>query len=143
MESLPFFLSEVAEAVRETVRNFALKEVSPRAHSIDKKDEFPRDLWPKLGALGLLGLTVEEEDGGAGMGYLEHMIAMEELSRYGAILKSHRVVDDGNVVTGGAVTAGIDLALWLVQRELGDETATTVARAIAHPMPKDVWRASG
>jgi isovaleryl-CoA dehydrogenase len=84
VHSLPFFLGDVAEAVRETVRNFALKEVVPRAYEIDQKDEFPRDLWPKLGALGLLGITVEEEDGGAGMGYLEHVIVMEELSRASA-----------------------------------------------------------
>lgn len=84
MQNLPFFLSEVAEAVRETVRNFALKEIAPRAHTIDQKDEFPKDLWPKLGDLGLLGITVEEKDGGAGMGYLEHVIAMEELSRASA-----------------------------------------------------------
>jgi isovaleryl-CoA dehydrogenase len=74
----------VPDAVRETVRNFALKEVAPRAQEIDHKDEFPRDLWPKLGALGLLGITVEAKDGGAGMGYLEHVIAMEELSRVSA-----------------------------------------------------------
>lgn len=74
----------MTEAVRETVRNFALKEIAPRAHLIDQKDEFPKDLWPKLGNLGLLGITVEEKDGGAGMGYLEHVIAMEELSRASA-----------------------------------------------------------
>ena len=84
MQSLTFSLSEVGEAVRETVRDFAVKEVAPRAHDIDQKDEFPRDLWPKLGALGLLGITVAEEDGGAGMGYLEHVIAMVELSRASA-----------------------------------------------------------
>jgi len=84
VQSLSFSLGSVAEAVQETVRNFALKEVAPRAQAIDQKDEFPKDLWPKLGALGLLGLTVKEEDGGAGMGYLEHIIAMEELSRASA-----------------------------------------------------------
>ncbi|HUX79185.1 MAG TPA: isovaleryl-CoA dehydrogenase [Alphaproteobacteria bacterium] len=84
MQSLPFFLGDVADAVRETVRHFALKEVAPRAYEIDKSDEFPRDLWPKLGALGLLGMTVTEEDGGTGMGYLEHVIAVEELSRASA-----------------------------------------------------------
>lgn len=84
MQSLPLLLGEVPDAVRETVRNFALKEVAPRAQEIDHKDEFPRDLWPKLGALGLLGITVEAKDGGAGMGYLEHVIVMEELSRVSA-----------------------------------------------------------
>jgi transcriptional regulator GlxA family with amidase domain len=67
--------------------------------------------------------------------------ALEELSRYGAMVKENRVVDDGNVVTSGGVTAGIDLALWLVERELGAETARAVARAIAYPVPSDVWRA--
>ncbi|WP_006243476.1 DJ-1/PfpI family protein [Mycolicibacterium tusciae] len=67
--------------------------------------------------------------------------ALEELSQYGAVVHRSRVVDDGNVVTAGAVTAGIDLALWLVQRELGGAVADKVARAIAHPMPTDVWRA--
>jgi len=66
--------------------------------------------------------------------------ALEELSKYGAVIHQNRVVDDGNVVTGGAVTAGIDLAMWLVQRELGENVAQKVARAIAYPMPTDVWR---
>lgn len=81
MEGLSFSLGNVSEAVRETVRTFALKEIAPRAHAFDKSDEFPKDLWPKLGGLGLLGITVDEKDGGSGMGYLEHVIAMEEISR--------------------------------------------------------------
>jgi transcriptional regulator GlxA family with amidase domain len=68
--------------------------------------------------------------------------ALEELSTYGAVIRQNRVVDDGNVVTGGAVTSGIDLALWLVQREVGEAVAGKVARALAYPMPTDVWRAS-
>ncbi|HEX9834998.1 MAG TPA: DJ-1/PfpI family protein [Mycobacterium sp.] len=67
--------------------------------------------------------------------------ALEALSRYGPVVRRNRVVDDGTVVTAGAVTAGIDLALWLVQRELGESVADTVARAVAYPMPTDVWRA--
>lgn len=66
--------------------------------------------------------------------------ALEELSRYGALVKDNRVVDDGNVVTAGAVTAGIDLALWLVQRECGPDIARDVSRAIAYPMPTDIWQ---
>jgi len=81
-ESLNFQLGDVADAVRDTVRQFALKEVAPIAHEIDHKDEFPRHLWPKLGELGLLGITAEAEYGGSEMGYVEHVVAMEELSRY-------------------------------------------------------------
>jgi transcriptional regulator GlxA family with amidase domain len=65
--------------------------------------------------------------------------ATEALSHYGAIIHPNRVVDDGNVVTAGAVTAGIDLALWLVERESGRETTAAVARALAYPVPSDVW----
>jgi isovaleryl-CoA dehydrogenase len=76
-----FDLGETADAIRDTVRAFAVNEITPRAEQIDKTNTFPRDLWPKLGALGLLGITVEEEYGGTGLGYLEHCIAMEEISR--------------------------------------------------------------
>ncbi len=76
-----FDLGETADAIRDTVRDFSANEIAPRADEIDKSNQFPRDLWPKLGALGLLGVTVEEEYGGAGLGYLEHCIAMEEISR--------------------------------------------------------------
>ena len=69
--------------------------------------------------------------------------ALEELSQYGAVVRRNRVVDDGSVVTAGAVTSGIDLALWLVQRELGETVAGDVARALAYPMPADVWRRAG
>jgi transcriptional regulator GlxA family with amidase domain len=69
--------------------------------------------------------------------------ALEELSQYGAVVRRNRVVDDGNLVTAGAVTSGIDLALWLVQRELGETVASTVAQALAYPMPTDVWRRTG
>jgi len=76
-----FDLGETAEAIRDTVRDFSANEIAPRADEIDKTNTFPRDLWPKLGALGLHGITVEEEYGGAGLGYLEHCVAMEEISR--------------------------------------------------------------
>lgn len=79
-----FDLGETADMLRDTVRNFSQAEIAPRAAEIDKSNLFPRDLWPKLGALGLLGVTAEEEYGGSGLGYLEHVIAMEEISRASA-----------------------------------------------------------
>jgi isovaleryl-CoA dehydrogenase len=82
--SLDFDLGESADAIRETVERFAATHIAPRAAQIDKTDEFPRDLWPQLGELGLLGITVSEEDGGSGFGYLEHVVAMEEISRASA-----------------------------------------------------------
>ena len=76
-----FGLSETADMLRESVRAFASEKIHPRADEIDRSNSFPRDLWPALGALGVHGITVEEEWGGAGLGYLEHCIAMEEISR--------------------------------------------------------------
>jgi len=78
---LDFGLGETADAIRETVGNFAGNEIAPLADEIDRSDVFPRHLWPKLGSLGVLGITVEEEYGGAGLGYVEHCVAMEEISR--------------------------------------------------------------
>src|ERR1700736_3221905 len=79
-----FDLGETADAIRETVHAFSSNEIAPRAAEIDRSNQFPRDLWPKIGALGLHGITVEEEYGGAGLGYLEHCIAVEEISRASA-----------------------------------------------------------
>jgi isovaleryl-CoA dehydrogenase len=84
MSSFNFALGETADMLRESVRDFADREIAPLAAKIDEDNKFPQDLWPKLGALGLLGITVEEEYGGSGMGYLEHAIAMEEISRASA-----------------------------------------------------------
>jgi isovaleryl-CoA dehydrogenase len=81
---LNFDLGETAEMLRESVAGFAADEIAPRAAEIDRSNEFPMDLWRKLGDLGVLGITVEEELGGAGMGYLEHIVAMEEISRASA-----------------------------------------------------------
>jgi len=82
--TLNFDLGETADMIRETVKNFARNEIAPRAAEIDRTDRFPRDLLPKMGELGLLGITVEEEWGGTGLGYLEHVVAMEEISRASA-----------------------------------------------------------
>jgi len=79
--TLDFDLGETADMLRDSVVAFAADKVAPRAEEIDRTNEFPRDLWPEIGALGLHGITVEEEYGGAGMGYLEHVVAVEELSR--------------------------------------------------------------
>src|SRR5690242_14115669 len=81
---LTFELGESVDILRETVRNFAAEEIAPLAAGIDKSNDFPRTLWPQLGALGLHGITVEEEWGGSGMGYTAHVVAMEELSRASA-----------------------------------------------------------
>src|ERR1044072_9929077 len=70
--------------LRESVRVFAADRIPPRADEIDRSNVFPRDLWPDLGKLGVHGITVEEEWGGAGLGYLEHCVAMEEISRASA-----------------------------------------------------------
>ena len=76
-----FALGADADALRETVARFSNAEIAPRADEIDRSNMFPRELWPKLGALGVLGITAAEEYGGAGMGYLAHCVAMEEISR--------------------------------------------------------------
>ncbi len=81
---LDFGLGETVDALRDSVADFAAREIAPRAEAIDRNNEFPADLWRKMGDLGLLGITVEEELGGAGMGYLEHVVAMEEVSRASA-----------------------------------------------------------
>ena len=84
MLQFDFGLGDIAESVRETVRAFACEHIAPRAAEIDESNIFPRDLWPRLGELGLLGITVNEVDGGSGMGYVEHVVAMEEISRASA-----------------------------------------------------------
>ncbi|NUB29292.1 isovaleryl-CoA dehydrogenase [Azospirillum brasilense] len=82
--TLNFDLGESADMLRDTVRSFAADEIAPRAAEIDRTNEFPNELWRKFGDLGVLGITAEEEYGGAGMGYLEHVVAMEEISRASA-----------------------------------------------------------
>ncbi|HWV80602.1 MAG TPA: isovaleryl-CoA dehydrogenase [Hyphomicrobiaceae bacterium] len=79
--TLDFDLGETADQLRDTVRSFTADEIAPIAAEIDRTDRFPRELWPRMGALGLHGITVEEDYGGSGLGYLEHVVAMEEISR--------------------------------------------------------------
>src|ERR1700704_6315938 len=81
VRSFDFGLGETADMLRDSVRGFADDRIAPRADEIDRSNTFPRDLWPELGKLGVHGITVEEEWGGAGLGYLEHCVAMEEISR--------------------------------------------------------------
>ena len=84
MPSLNFGLGETADMIRDTARDFSQAEIAPRAADIDRTNTFPRDLWLPMGAIGLHGVTVEEEFGGSGLGYLEHCVAMEEVSRASA-----------------------------------------------------------
>ncbi len=77
-------LGDEIDMLRDAVHRFAQAEIAPRAAEIDEENEFPADLWPKLGALGVLGITAPEEYGGSDMGYLAHVVAMEEISRASA-----------------------------------------------------------
>ena len=79
--ALDFHLGDTVDMLRDAVRSFAAAEIAPRAAEIDRSNQFPMDLWRKMGTLGLLGITVEEAYGGSGMGYLAHVVAMEEISR--------------------------------------------------------------
>jgi isovaleryl-CoA dehydrogenase len=83
-DSLDFGFDDGTRLLRDTVREFAAREIAPRAAAIDASNEFPNELWQRMGAIGLLGITVEPEYGGAGLGYLEHVLAMEEISRASA-----------------------------------------------------------
>src|SRR5512133_2962112 len=81
---LDFGLGEMADTIRETTERFAREKIAPIASKIDETDEFPRHLWPQMGELGLHGITVDEGDGGLGLGYLEHVVAQEEIARASA-----------------------------------------------------------
>ena len=97
-----FGLGSEVDMLRQSVQGFAQDRIAPRADEIDRSNEFPRDLWPEMGALGLHGITVEEEYGGSGLGYLEHCVAMEEISRasasvglsYGCLLYTSDAADE-------------------------------------------------
>src|SRR6476660_8161574 len=82
--TLDFDLGEMADTIRETTQRFATDKIMPLAAEIDEKDRFPIELWPQMGELGLHGITVAEEDGGLGLGYLEHVVAQEEVARASA-----------------------------------------------------------
>ena len=84
MSNFDFALGETADMIRESTARFAADKIAPLAAEIDAKDWFPRDLWPQMGALGLHGITVEEEWGGLGLGYLDHVVAQEEVARASA-----------------------------------------------------------
>ena len=84
LPGLNFQLGEDIDALRDMVQQFAANEIAPRASEIDSSDEFPMDLWQKMGDIGLHGITVPEEYGGSDMGYVAHMVAMEEISRASA-----------------------------------------------------------
>ena len=79
-----FNLGETVDMIREQVNAFARDEIAPRAEEIDQSNEFPNELWRKMGDMGLLGMTVPEEFGGSGLGYIEHVVVMEEISRASA-----------------------------------------------------------
>jgi len=81
LPALDFGLGESVDMLRDSVASFTAAEIAPRAAAIDRSNDFPADLWRKMGALGLLGITADEDYGGAGLGYLEHVVAMEEISR--------------------------------------------------------------
>ena len=81
INGMRFDLPDQAHQIRDAIYYFSKEKITPRANEIDHSNQFPRDLWPELGQLGLLGITVDEQYGGANMGYLEHVIAMEEISR--------------------------------------------------------------
>jgi len=111
MFDFDFGLGEDIDLLRDSVREFATDRIAPRAAEIDRSNQFPRDLWPELGKLGLLGITVEEEHGGAGMGYLAHCVAMEEISRGSASV----IVPLVNEATHprSVVDVGCGLGAWL------------------------------
>ena len=113
-EDFNFYLGETADMIRETVSSFAQNEIAPRAAEIDKKNDFPSDLWEKMGDLGILGVTVEEKWGGSGLGYLEHTVCVEEISRASASVGLSYGAHSNlciNVKSFGFINLGLDTAI--------------------------------
>ena len=106
--TLDFGLGDTADLLRDAVRSFSDDKIAPIADEIDRTNVFPRHLWPQLGTLGLLGVTVEEEYGGSGLGYLEHCVAMEEVSR-------------GSAAVGLSYGAHSNLCVNQIRRNANDE----------------------
>jgi isovaleryl-CoA dehydrogenase len=119
--SLNFHLGETIEALRDTVQAFAAKEITPRAADVDRDNLFPADLWKKLGDLGLHGMTAPEEYGGTNMGYLAHIIALEEVSRASASVGLSYGAHSNLCVTGprcGSPMAAMPTPWWSMPRPI-------------------------